>query len=399
MSSLKLHTKSRKRRPPTDAGHENSAPPPAPVAPARFYRPQLDALRFFAFLAVFLHHNLFFQEQHIARFGQLFAHLLSLLRDSLGYGLSLFFLLSAYLITSLMEIEKAKSGSVHLKQFYVRRVLRIWPLYFGFLGAIAVAGIWMPPMHLGVARVAAMSLLAGNWYSIYAGPGAGIVGHLWSISVEEQFYAVWPGLFKAFSRRNFLVAVALIGTGSILSTALLAHFGASSQNLWYSSFCEGIFFAAGAALALLLPRDLAPSFVRSAVLIASGIAFWIGAEMLGKLNNDRAVMHTFKASPAYLLAAAGCSLLLIGFLTFPASRVPRPLIYLGKISYGLYVYHALAMFMVPHLLGTALRRIPGSSLISIFLFTVIVAALSYEFFEKPFLKLKNRFELIHSRPI
>jgi peptidoglycan/LPS O-acetylase OafA/YrhL len=362
-----------------------------------FYLPQLDALRFFAFLSVFIHHNLVFDAQHTARMGATLLHVLTVVRDACGFGLSLFFFLSSYLITSLLHIEKQRSGSIHLADFYKRRVLRIWPLYFFYIGGLAIAGLWLPEVHVSLPKFAALSLLSGNWYFMAAGMTGVAITHLWSISVEEQFYAVWPSIFRLFSRRGLLIATAAIGAASVTATMLFAHGGSSSLGLWLNTVTEAVFFAAGGAAALLLPAHLPPGKARSATLICGGLALWIAAEALGNINDREAMMHAFRTGPAYVLVAIGCALLLAGFLSFPAAATPRGLIHLGKISYGLYVYHALFMYLFRVHVIHWFPRIPGFDVLVIFLCTVATAALSYQFIEKPFLRLKKRFEVVRTR--
>src|SRR3954447_12671004 len=153
----------------------------------RFYRPELDLLRFFAFFLVFLTHGprlndsfwIGHQYNHIARTGV--------------YGLSLFFFLSSYLITELLLQEKERTGRIHLKAFYIRRILRIWPLYFaGLLIGVALSEWNKPQFGLSKTDLLYLVLFVGYIRGTMKSP----IGHLWSISVEELFYAIWPVLSK-----------------------------------------------------------------------------------------------------------------------------------------------------------------------------------------------------------
>lgn len=149
----------------------------------RFYRPELDALRFFAFLGVLLHH------------GPRPPGILYRVGSVGGFGLSMFFLLSAYLITELLLREREQSGTVSWRLFFIRRASRIWPLYYLAL-AIAVVIGHIPPHRFAVpgAGLVGLSFFVANWVPNHR---LGLLlGPLWSISVEEQFYLVWPPIIK-----------------------------------------------------------------------------------------------------------------------------------------------------------------------------------------------------------
>ena len=165
----------------------------------RFYIPELDVLRFFAFLAVFIMHV-------CAGLGATSIFL------SMGrFGVDLFFTLSAFLITELLLREKERCGALNVQAFYVRRILRIWPLYFAFLaGALALRALG------GVASISPTYLIAfaffvGNfaqcWLPSQPSPG---IGPLWSVSIEEQFYLTWPVILRPLSRPQVAVAASAI---------------------------------------------------------------------------------------------------------------------------------------------------------------------------------------------
>jgi peptidoglycan/LPS O-acetylase OafA/YrhL len=362
-----------------------------------FYIPQLDCLRFLAFFLVFLHHNIPVGNKVLQHFGPSVQQMVIIIRDSAGFGLSLFFFLSSYLITTLLMLEKSTSETINLRSFYARRVLRIWPLYFAFLALVAIVGHWCPAHHISIARFAAMSVLAGNWFSIFSGLGPFVIGPLWSISVEEQFYVIWPGMFRSLSLRTFVWFTALLGGASLVVTAILAHRGSTSLDLWMNSVSECIFFAGGGLLALLVRAHRRPDLRYAVLMMIGGGALWFILEATCKIN-DRNIQPTpFDAAGGYLLAAIGCTLLIVGALHFPTRLVPGPMVYLGKISYGLYVFHALAMYLGRRIPRSWVFRVPGLELIVEFLITLALAAVSYKYFEKPFLKLKRRFELVKTR--
>jgi peptidoglycan/LPS O-acetylase OafA/YrhL len=165
-----------------------------------FYRPGLDILRALAFLLVFVAHGLVSeinrptQAGAIARMGE--------------FGVSIFFFLSSYLITELLLREKRDTGTIHVPAFYVRRILRIWPLYFAMIAVGWFCGQFSPSHALSFAWGASLLLLFTNWYTVGHGYPPGFLFPLWSISVEEQFYLAWPLIVK------YLSPGALLGTAS-----------------------------------------------------------------------------------------------------------------------------------------------------------------------------------------
>ena len=347
----------------------------------QFYRPQLDVVRFLAFLAVFGHHVLPRTGAHNA--------FLKMCANAMAFGLSLFFVLSAYLITLLLIRERDKTGSIHLLPFYTRRVLRIWPLYLLGIGI----GILRALLH-GVFQqqrtwfIAAL-LLFGNL--IY--PGTILMSHLWSISIEEQFYLFFPSACRNFGRRGMLLFAVLL---LALANGSLIHFGHVHADLdvrvWFSSFVQFEMFAAGILLALVdsyLPRW---STSGSLLAIAGSFTLCLLAEGVFHLKTIGAVAQS---SPSlclgYAMVAMACCVFIVALQRLPS---PKPMVYSGKISYGLYVFHIPAIALVT-------SRVPMYWMGALLSLVVAygLAALSYRFFEKPFLLLKRRYEFIPARAV
>jgi peptidoglycan/LPS O-acetylase OafA/YrhL len=153
-----------------------------------FYLPELDGLRFFAFLSVFACHA--WDTTH----GR------NAFADIGTFGVDLFFTLSAFLITELLVQEKERLGKIDVLAFYARRILRIWPLYFVFLaGAFVVVRFsWL--------YLATCALFIGNFGFYWWGPPSLILSSLWSISVEEQFYIAWPLILRRLTERGMVIA-------------------------------------------------------------------------------------------------------------------------------------------------------------------------------------------------
>ena len=344
---------------------------------------------------VFLCHDLS-PERYIQGWNPRLAKALLVLRDTGAFGLCLFFFLSAYLITTLLAKEKQRTATIRFRSFYLRRVLRIWPLYFLYVGAIASIGIWLRSWHIEAARLAAMFLLVGNWYALLNGMGNSAIAALWSISVEEQFYLLWPAVFRVLTVRRFAVFAVLVGVASLVSTFLLARGAHAPLQVWLNSAPQGLFFAAGSLVAVYGQLDRKPDTVRFVLQLVAGVVLWICGNLAERVNNGNHLSAPC-ATLEYALVACGCFLLLDGFLRLSPDRIPGPFIYLGRISYGLYVFHELANHTFPYFFRSRLGGLPFAQLLVTFPVTVAFAALSYRFLESPFLRLKERFEVVRSR--
>ncbi|SDF22727.1 acyltransferase family protein [Terriglobus roseus] len=339
-----------------------------------FYRPQLDVVRFFAFFAVFIHHA-------IPRTGS--GSAIEMFADAMGFGLCLFFVLSAYLITLLLSREHDATGSINMGAFYIRRILRIWPLYLLGL-SIGVARAF----HHGVLQeqkawfIAAL-LFAGNLVF----PGNILMSHLWSISIEEQFYLFFPTSCRFFGQRGMLVIACVL---ILLANVTLVHFAQIHADpdvtIWFNSFVQFEMFATGILLALAdrwLPRWSIPM---SLLVVLGCIGGWLLAAGHFHLKTMGSKAQSAASLCAgYALVAIACGLLIVAFQQLPAQR---PFIYSGRISYGLYVFHLPVLAAVT----SRVHGLAGSALTLIL--TFCVAAVSYRYFETPFLRLKRRFERI-----
>jgi peptidoglycan/LPS O-acetylase OafA/YrhL len=365
----------------------------------RYYRPELDVLRFGAFLLVYFDHLLPIPN---AKFGRYFPSSIAYIINKLPlwYGLPLFFVLSAFLITELLLIEKQTAKEISIGRFYIRRILRIWPLYFVGI-AIGIIYFHIPIFadtgDRAPALMVAMYLaLIGNWYFALVSKAwmSNPMTPLWSISVEEQFYAVWAPLIQFSSKRNlcsvlFLLLLASIGTQFILGVAL-----ANPVQVWTNSFVQLEMFAVGALLAIFLDeRGLQIGLPLRLLILASALVCWMSSQ---RLMGSGGLMMVAR----YLLTAMGCLLLMVAFLGAQL-KFPRWSIYLGRISYGLYVFHAFSLMLADRLLKPLSfqhAHLLLKFIISLSL-TIALASLSYRYFETPFLRLKERFARIASRPI
>lgn len=347
-------------------------------AAPRFYRPELDALRFFAFLGVFLHHAHTTWRSPISFIGQL--------------GVSVFFLLSAYLIVAILLREKESTGTVHLGRFIVRRILRIWPLYFAVIALALILGLFIPAFHLSGHAIRALLLLSGNLFILRNGWEAfGPIAPLWSISVEEQFYLLVPLLSRVCTKSGLVrVSAGIIALSYAVLFWLQLH-GASWKSLWPNSIVQFQFFAIGTIIAVYTygKTSRAAGASRAVLLLLVMATAWCGA---WRFNQVPTLAFGFVAIGAVAaFCAAECF-----------TSAPPPLAYLGKISYGLYVFHEIILWLLydgNRTLAVMCERHTVIADAAALALTIAVASLSYRYFERPILELKRRFETVKTRPV
>jgi peptidoglycan/LPS O-acetylase OafA/YrhL len=368
------------------------------LAVTRFYLPELDVVRFVAFFLVFLSHAVpgepeFYQQAGIP--GAVATVIVSVSAGG-AFGVDLFFALSSFLITSLLLRERRTTGNIDVVSFYLRRVLRIWPLYFTFLLALApLIRAVIPGDSLPARDVVALALLVGNWAFVLWGYAHSIAGPLWTVCVEEQFYLVWPLFLRRFSGH---LTGALLGVWvvSLVTRTGLVLMGVVHPQIWCNTVARLDPFACGGLLALFFSKqNIALSLWLRLALFCCGLGVFALAGHFGDFAGPHALV-------TYPLVALACSMLLVASLRpridLTRHALTRPILYLGKISYGLYVFHL--MFIM--LLGVGAAHVPGRRVLLIcaaFLCSVVAAALSYHVLERPFLTLKKRVTYIPSRPV
>jgi peptidoglycan/LPS O-acetylase OafA/YrhL len=374
----------------------------------RFYHPELDALRFFAFLCVFLHHT----RSHSRAVpvtpaavngvshggGSVLVQLWKTFHFSLCSGVSLFFFLSAYLITTLLIMEREKTGTIHVGAFYVRRALRIWPLYFTYLLILLLLGWGVPVARMSTAEAFSSFGFYSNWYKIlHPNETAALAAMLWSISIEEQFYLLCPLGAWMLKRTGMLISCGLALAASCL---LLYWFGAHGRfedsYLRFNTFVQSIFLVGGALTALVIQkRDIRIPLAMRPLMLAGGLGGWLIAFLnlgtvsaLGTFSTSQPLLH-------YLVGLLGVILIFFAFFGLNAKWIPRQVIYLGKISYGLYIWHIIAIWASEQVFGgtAASFALP----VIAFAVTIVISSCSYRWLEKPFLSLKERFTFVESR--
>jgi peptidoglycan/LPS O-acetylase OafA/YrhL len=353
------------------------------------YMKQLDGLRAFAVFAVLYVHYL--PDKKYWLFGINWG----------DFAVRLFFVLSGFLITGILLKcrQYVTSGQqtplLVLRQFYIRRFLRIFPLFYLTLAVAAVINI-SPVRETIYWHI----LYLSNFYVAYLGSWPGSVSHLWSIAVEEQFYLIWPWLIIFVSKKMLLPTIlSLIIIGPLFRLAGGA-FGLNDFAI--HTLTPGVIdtLGFGALLAYLKYRgesNITKIFTNSCILI--GFPLLVFIEYLNYKDNSSIVASIFHDTALGLTftwliaqAARGFRGIIGKILEF------SPIVYLGKISYGIYVIHLFVRIGFDKLIqdSSLSAYIPHWSLIILFYtgVTVILAVISWHIFEKPINELKKFFPYI-----
>jgi peptidoglycan/LPS O-acetylase OafA/YrhL len=296
-------------------------------------------------------------------------------------GVSLFLVISGYLITRLLLLEEHRRGRIHLRLFYARRALRIFPAFYAYMVVVLLltgAGVLdREPLYSYVASLLYLRNLAGRGWE---------TGHLWSLSLEEQFYLLWPTVLVLTPARHRLPVVglliaAVLGWRSVLVLSGHIHEPAlgTRTDVRIDAILVGCLLALLAQrgwLARLRPGTVWPVLLASLLLVANAVVahhapLWKGAS------------GTFQA--VFL------AVILYGFLEGGPTVLHRvletpPVLFLGKLSYGIYLWQQLVLGPPTGFLGALRASFPANLIVALGL-----ALVSYFVMEKPFLALKDRY--------
>jgi peptidoglycan/LPS O-acetylase OafA/YrhL len=321
-------------------------------------------------------------------------------------GVDLFFVLSGFLITSILIEAKGSSG--FFKNFYMRRVLRIFPLYYGVLTLAAILGIVfydrLPQAYRNVfAYQGCLWAYLQNFTNI---DWMGFT-HFWSLAVEEHFYMVWPAIVFLLNRRAAMgVCIALIATAIAIRTGrVMTGQDAESTYLW--TFCRMDALALGSLLGLAV-QGSSEGLVRFRTVAMVGfVAAAAACAALFVYYGSFAYVQRGIQMFGYTIVGIGAASLLV--LAVTASRASplgvafnaAPLRFLGKYSYGIYVFHGFVVVGLREIIPMwkLMPKVGGSFLAAIAVhltlgvaISIAAALLSWHLYEKQFLKLKRFFE-------
>ncbi len=360
------------------------------MGPDKLYFKGLNGIRAVAALAVLLFHSLpmyKFSLFNNAVMGQ----------QGGEYGVTVFFTLSGFLITYLLLLEKENTGTVSLKKFYMRRILRIWPLYYFFIILVVVTYMFIFKLHINHPENILYFLTFFGFIPFKLRAYPMCMGHLWSVGVEEMFYAFWPFVLKRIKKIKFFLIIFIISIILIRSAlAALAFFFKYKIPYDFATALRFDCMAIGAYFAVLYyeKNTFLLKFSRN---IFIPIGFWV-----------LTFLSVFYKFHFFLIYSDVVTSLISAFFiisqisnTKNVTTMENPVMnFLGKISYGIYIYHFLFIAAIPW----TLRKIgvsphPVIILSLTYTFTIITAYLSYNLLEKPFLKRKESFAIIKSGKI
>ena len=364
-------------------------PPPPVVARAKDvcltgtdfrlgYRPSLDGLRAVAILSVLAVHTIHVYGWPLLKGGSL--------------GVDVFFVLSGFLITSLLLEEWSGDGQINLRNFYLRRALRLVPALVALLTVLFfTAHLLLAPAEAArTLRAIPISFLYLSDLAIAFGDNhqLGALKHTWSLAVEEQFYLLWPPLFylalkSGLSRRTIFGLTLLLIVAAVLHRAALWEGPVSIPRTYYSIDTRADALLVGCATGMALSWG----FVRAC-------PGWLAA--LAVLTLEFMLLFTDYATPfmhkgGFTVAAVATSCVIVGVLLRPSGLFrgvleARALVWVGRVSYGLYLWHYPSFKAVQYLSAPWPVKLAVALIV-----TFAVTALSFYLLEKPILRLKSRY--------
>lgn len=306
-------------------------------------------------------------------------------------GVELFFIISGFLITTLLFREHEKVGKISLPNFWMRRVLRIFPIYFGFLIAQAfiVEVIDFDPAMVEdfKGNLVYFVTFTNNWFVHLSDEHPVIFYHAWSLATEEQFYLVWPVVLFLVRSPVGLAAVALALLLFDQVAACLVNFEVINLGINGNSAITSI--ATPICLGVLAAIAMNQRYYFERLVHVVG-GFWSPLMLTGL------TIALIVGDLPEILVHAAMTLFIISVVTQPnhamSPIMSHPIIeFIGRISYGMYIMHMAAVNAVRILVFPDADPSSATVIAAGFALTVLASAISYQFYERPFLSLGQRF--------
>lgn len=314
-----------------------------------------------------------------------------------GFGVTLFFFISGYLITGLLIEEQSAVGQVAISTFYIRRILRLGPALIVMIFIVSIVYVLL------IGSVVWSQILAGilyytNYYGLSGASAPMPIWPLWSLAVEEHYYLVYPLAFAITWKwpSRFLAGLIALTIAVLLwRTVLVFHWHVPTDRTYMATDTRIDSILYGAILAVTLKirgANAARYFEHWTVVCASGLLL-----LISFLYRDPSFRETFR----YSLQGIAILPLFYAILFVPTYSIVRTLlevpaiVWIGRLSYSLYLYHFPVIFFAPKFLPNA----STASLVAVELVaTLAIASCSYYVVEKPFQRLRNRFRKVGQDP-
>lgn len=366
----------------------------------KIYFENLDGIRFLCFLTIFLFHS-FSTEFDSIKEDNLYILIKEHLLINGNIGVNFFFVLSGFLITYLLITEKKLNGQIDILKFWLRRILRIWPLYyfcvfFGFYAFPVLKSFFGQTPEENASLIHYLTF-TNNFDFIEKGfPDASILCALWSVAIEEQFYFIWPIILFILPIKKHPIAFFTIIAISIVFRVFNFSF---IMHEHHSLSCIGDMATGAFGAWLVIEKKRFKNFIINLnkpsiwiIYIIFFLIFFFRKELLYSIYIIRLFERQFISSIILLIILEQCYCLNSIFKISKLKKISN----LGTITYGLYCLHFIAILTTKTLtnklgFNTKLWQVLLIDTITAFLISLVIAQLSYKYFEKPFLKLKQNF--------
>ncbi|MCI5057778.1 MAG: acyltransferase [Flavobacteriales bacterium] len=371
----------------------------------RAYFENLDGLRFLAFLTVFFYHASYYfkpKGQTDELFDWIFV-ILTLNGQGGKLGVAFFFVLSGFLITHLILVERDKPGGFHIGKFYLRRILRIWPLYYiSILIGFFIVPFTLESIGLQMAsnegRYLNFFFFLANYDIFVNGYPNPALGVQWSLAIEEQFYIIWPVVFGFLSKRLLpIILPILIGIS-------FAYYSISTSDfLDYHSLAALMFLASGGMLSILARNQKFKSIIANlpkllivliyiVMIVFTYFNQAVFVEMGWSYSGNRGILAlTYALFFVFIIAEQNYGL----NSPFKLVQLKRLSRWGRELSYGAYLFHMLPILTiyvcVKYFHITFTHYYFWSFTLGALIVTLLLSRLFYLILERPFLKLKTKF--------
>ncbi|XZF13815.1 acyltransferase family protein [Chitinophagaceae bacterium MMS25-I14] len=372
--------------------------------------PNLDTLRFLAFFWVFLQHAFYKAFLPFEQYSYL-KRVIDFFFLGGGTGVQIFFVLSGFLITYLIIKEIHETGKLNIGNFYLRRTLRIWPLYYA---TVLFAFVIYPLLKgmLGIhsdlcSRPFYYFTFLANFDNIHIalncpGKDAMTQGIVWSVSIEEQFYLLWPVLFYIFPKNRqwfifpLVIIACIIFRANTSGPALYFHTLAVMGDLAIGGLFAYLSFNSSRFLNFI--KELPRRTIMVVYLVIFLLYFF--QDKISTFPGNAIFMRLIQDMYWIFIILEQC---FAKNALFPLGRI-KPFSALGKVSYGLYMLHPVAIlivdisFRVAHINNTKFGMLVLQGILSLIV-SIFIAKMSFKWFETPFLRIKERFAVIKTKAV